>query len=143
VENGLKDDVHSVLRISSAHNKGGPTDINIAQILHLSNFFELKRRVCIHLQAWQTKKVLDIRLVYHRVRSLQDQKNSKTFKFQRFFLPIFKDFSKTFESNRLSKNCECKHHFYPVISPVKSHPKMHLFVDIFEKLVLQSTYFIS
>ena len=39
----VKDDVHSVLRISSAHNKGGPPDINIAQILHLSNFFELKR----------------------------------------------------------------------------------------------------
>ena len=29
----------------------GPTDINIAQILHLSNFFELKRTlVYIHLQ---------------------------------------------------------------------------------------------
>jgi hypothetical protein len=29
----------------------GPTDINIAQILHLSNFFELKRTVVyIHLQ---------------------------------------------------------------------------------------------
>jgi hypothetical protein len=49
----LKDGVHSVLRgISSAHNKGGPPDINIAQILHLSNFFELKRTVYsyIHLQ---------------------------------------------------------------------------------------------
>jgi hypothetical protein len=39
--NVLVKDVHSVLRISSAHNKGGPPDINIAQILHLSNFFEL------------------------------------------------------------------------------------------------------
>jgi hypothetical protein len=49
--NNFKDDVHSVLRISSAHNKGGPPDINIAQILHLSNFFELKRTVVyIHLQ---------------------------------------------------------------------------------------------
>ena len=48
----LKDDVYSVLRISSAHNKGGPPDINIAQILHLSaDFFEVKRRVYIHLQA--------------------------------------------------------------------------------------------
>ena len=47
----IKDHVKSVLRISSAHNKGGPTDINIAQILHLSNFFELKRSlVYIHLQ---------------------------------------------------------------------------------------------
>ena len=61
----FKDDVHSVLRISSAHNKGGPPDINIAQILHLSNFFELKCRVYIHLQAWRTRKVLDIQLVYH------------------------------------------------------------------------------
>ena len=48
---GVKDDVHSVLCISSAHNKGGPPHINIAQILHLSNFFELKRTVYIHLQA--------------------------------------------------------------------------------------------
>jgi hypothetical protein len=47
----FKDDVHPVLRISSAHNKGGPPDINIAQILHLSNFFELERTVYIHLQA--------------------------------------------------------------------------------------------
>ena len=35
----------SVLRFISARNKGGRADINIAQILHLSNFFELKRRV--------------------------------------------------------------------------------------------------
>jgi hypothetical protein len=49
----FKDAVKSVLRISSAHNKGGPMDINIAQILDLSNLFELKRsyRVYIHLQA--------------------------------------------------------------------------------------------
>jgi hypothetical protein len=42
-----------VLRISSAHNKGGPADIqqNIAQILQLSNFFELKRLLYIHLPA--------------------------------------------------------------------------------------------
>jgi hypothetical protein len=46
----FKDDVHSVLRISSAHNKGGPPEINIAQILYLSNFFELKRIVYINLQ---------------------------------------------------------------------------------------------
>jgi hypothetical protein len=44
----FKDDVHSVLRISSAHNKGRPPDINIAQILHLSNFFELKHIVYIN-----------------------------------------------------------------------------------------------
>ena len=47
----IKDHVKSVLRISSTHNKGGPTDIDIAHILHLSNFFELKRTlVYIHLQ---------------------------------------------------------------------------------------------
>jgi hypothetical protein len=47
----VKDAVKSVLRISSAYNKGGPADINIAQILHLSNFFELKRSlVYIHLE---------------------------------------------------------------------------------------------
>ena len=41
----------------------GPTDINIAQILHLSNFFELKRTlVYIHLQL-RTRKVLDIQLI--------------------------------------------------------------------------------
>jgi hypothetical protein len=38
-------------------------DINIAQILHFSNFFELKRTlVYIHLQLG-TRKVLDIQLV--------------------------------------------------------------------------------
>ena len=47
----IKDAVKSVLRISSAHNKGGPADINIAQILHLSNFFELNCLLYIHLQA--------------------------------------------------------------------------------------------
>ncbi len=38
----FKDAVKSVLRIVSAHYKGGPTDINIAQISHLSNFFVIK-----------------------------------------------------------------------------------------------------
>jgi hypothetical protein len=37
--------------ISFAHNKGGLAAINIAQILHLSNIFEFKRRVYIHSQA--------------------------------------------------------------------------------------------
>ena len=47
----IKDHVKSVLHISSAHNKGGPAGINIAQIFHLSNFVELKRTlVYIHLQ---------------------------------------------------------------------------------------------
>ena len=51
------------LRISSAHNKWRPTEINIAQILHLSNFFELKHTlVYINLQL-RTRKVSDIQLV--------------------------------------------------------------------------------
>jgi hypothetical protein len=57
----------SVLRISFALNKGGLAAINIAQILHLSNNFEFKRRVYIHLQAYSgTREVLDIQfIVYH------------------------------------------------------------------------------
>ena len=35
----IKDAVKSVLGIGSAHNKGVPTDVNIAQISHLLNFF--------------------------------------------------------------------------------------------------------
>jgi hypothetical protein len=50
----VKDDVHSVLRISSAQNKGGPLDINIVQILHL---FELKYTVYIHLSIANQKSV--------------------------------------------------------------------------------------
>ncbi len=38
----FKDAVKSVLRIGSAHNKGGTADINIAQISHLSNFSDIK-----------------------------------------------------------------------------------------------------
>ncbi len=38
----VKGEVKSVLRIGSAHNKGGPADINIAQISHLSNFSDIK-----------------------------------------------------------------------------------------------------
>ena len=39
----LKDDFKSgVLRIDSAHYKGGPADINIAQISRLSNFSDIK-----------------------------------------------------------------------------------------------------
>ena len=42
-----KDDVKSVLRIGSAHNKRGPKDINIAQISHLSNFSDRKLRLIL------------------------------------------------------------------------------------------------
>ena len=62
---------------------------------------------------------------------------------QRFFLPIFKDFSKTFESNQLSKNCECKHHFFPVISPATSHLKMYLFVDIWKTLLFNQSILLA
>jgi hypothetical protein len=50
----VKDHVKSILRISSAHNKWGPS----------LNFFELKLRsiVYIHLQL-RTRKVLDIQLI--------------------------------------------------------------------------------
>jgi hypothetical protein len=47
----IKDVLKSVLRISSAHNKEGTADINIAEIVHLSNFFKLEHGVYIHLQA--------------------------------------------------------------------------------------------
>ena len=35
----VKEGLQSVLRIGSAHNKGGPPNINIVQILHFSNSF--------------------------------------------------------------------------------------------------------
>ena len=35
----LKEGLQSVLRIGSAHNKGGPLNINIVQISHFSNSF--------------------------------------------------------------------------------------------------------
>jgi hypothetical protein len=65
----FKDHLKSVLRVSSAHSKWGPTInqlinqykrptvINIAQILHLPNFFELKRTIVyIHLQLREPEK---------------------------------------------------------------------------------------
>jgi hypothetical protein len=71
----VKDHVKFVLGISSAHNKWGPTDINIAQILHLSNFFELKRSlVYTHLQL-RTRKVLDMQLVC--LKKIQNNSNSE------------------------------------------------------------------
>ena len=38
----LKEGLQSVLRIGSAHNKGGPPNINIVQISHFRTLFELK-----------------------------------------------------------------------------------------------------
>ncbi len=37
--NNIKVEVKSVLRIGSAHNKGGPSDLNIVEIPHFSDFF--------------------------------------------------------------------------------------------------------
>jgi hypothetical protein len=63
---------------------------------------------------------------------------SKTKTFKHFFCL----FSKTFESNQLSKNCECKHHFCTVISP-SNHILKCAFSSIFAKILLQSIYFSS
>ena len=48
---GLKDAVKCILRIGSAHNKGGgeALDINIAQISHLSKFLWIETLLYIHL----------------------------------------------------------------------------------------------
>ena len=47
---GLKEAVKRILRIGSAHNRGGGAlDINIAQISHLSNFLWIETPVYIHL----------------------------------------------------------------------------------------------
>jgi hypothetical protein len=52
-----------------------------------------------------------------RLDEFEERKDSSSFNdFQRFLLPIFKDFSKTYKSNQLSKNCKCKQHFHPIIS---------------------------
>ena len=45
----VKEGLQSVLRIGSAHNKGGPPDINIVQISHFSNSFWIETLVYIHL----------------------------------------------------------------------------------------------
>ena len=41
-KNTIKEELQSVLHISSTHNKGGLPNINIVQISHFSNFFESK-----------------------------------------------------------------------------------------------------
>ena len=45
----VKEGLQSVLRIGSAHNKGGPPNINIVQISHFSNPFLIETLVYIHL----------------------------------------------------------------------------------------------
>ena len=39
IEGLFEEGLQSVLRIGSAHNKGGPPNINIVQISHFSNSF--------------------------------------------------------------------------------------------------------
>ncbi len=57
----IKDAVKSVLRIGSAHNKGGPADINIAQISLLSNFSVIK--LCmVYTQKHSKSEKIDIQL---------------------------------------------------------------------------------
>ena len=48
----FKVEVKSVLRIGSAHNKGGPSDLNIVEIPHFSDFFWIETLVYIHLPAY-------------------------------------------------------------------------------------------
>ena len=45
----FKEGLQSVLRIGSAHNKGGPPSINIVQISYFSNSFWIETLVYIHL----------------------------------------------------------------------------------------------
>ena len=45
----LKEGLQSVLRIGSAHNKGGPPNINIVQISHFSNPFLIETLVYMNL----------------------------------------------------------------------------------------------
>ena len=94
-----------------------------------------------------------------KVRSLQDQKYSKTFKdlfnldprFPGDLVEIYSHclFSKTFQRPLALRAISCRKIasvstiFTRVIIPVKSHPKIRLFVDICENLALQSIYFIS
>ena len=47
---------------------------------------------------------------------------------------LSKTFQRPLRAIRCRKIAMYKHHFYQVISPVKSHPKMHFFVDICENL---------
>jgi hypothetical protein len=105
----------------------GP-DARIFRISRLRVTYEVRTFTAIFIVVVCFENTNGLWFVYNRVGSLQDQI------IQRLFLPIVKDVSKTFESNQLSKNCVYKHHFYQVISPVKSHPKMHPFVDICENI---------
>ena len=47
----FKEGLQSVLRIGSAHNKGGPPNINIVPISHFSNSFLIETLVYIHVYA--------------------------------------------------------------------------------------------
>ena len=48
----FKGEVKSVLRIGSAHNKRGPSDLKIIEIPHFSEFFRIETLVYTHLRAY-------------------------------------------------------------------------------------------
>jgi hypothetical protein len=60
------------------------------------------------------------------------KQGSKTFK--DFFCLLSKTFQRPLRAISCRKIAMYKHHFYHVISLVKSHPKMHFFVHICENL---------
>ena len=53
----------SVLHVNSECNEGKPADMNIARISKVLNFLQIDTLVYIHLQAGQTRTVLDNQLL--------------------------------------------------------------------------------
>ncbi len=51
-ETNVKVEVKSVLRIGTAHNKRGPSDLKIVEIAHFSDFFRIETLVYAHLRAY-------------------------------------------------------------------------------------------
>ncbi len=95
-QNGLdfhfKDDVKSVLRIGSAHNKGGPADINIAQISHISNFSDRKRWF-IFMYEHSKAEQIDIQFSTSYFTNIAVQNVNKEFVYMHYGLySIFKKF---------------------------------------------------
>ena len=73
--------VKSVLRIGSAHNKGGPSDVKIVEIQHFSDFFLIETLVYIHLRAYTKPKrtVSDFQLVMSYFTNFAVQNVNKAF----------------------------------------------------------------
>ncbi len=59
----IKVEVKSVLHIGSAHNKRGPSDLKIVEILYFLAFFRIETLVYIHLRAYSKPEQLDFQLV--------------------------------------------------------------------------------